>query len=140
MMHLHADSFARIRKVSQNNAMYEKANCSSYVGIRDSDLNRYLVACKSCDWNIQYLVRSADLDISGSTAKCPVCRMKSIECSPIPLRQGDYSRILTSGTLPSTLVRNRNKVIDKVAQSYELLSHYTGIIIAKGLLDMDRTG
>ena len=100
--------------------------------------NCYFVVCQSCDWNTQYLVESEDLDISDSITECPVCHMKSIECSHIRLRQDGYSRF-TSDTLAVTRIRNRNKVLDKASRAYEQLSYFTEIIIVKGLLDMDRT-
>jgi hypothetical protein len=137
MMHPHADSFARVRKVTRNKATHEKANNSSRRSIRDTNLNRYFVVCQSCDWNTQYLVESEDLDISDSITECPVCHMKSIECSHIRLRQDGYPRF-TSDTLAVTRIRNRNKVLDWASRAYEQLSYFTEIIIVKGLLDMDR--
>jgi hypothetical protein len=108
------------------------------VGVLDTNLNRYFVVCQSCDWNTQYLVESEDLDISDSITECPVCHMKSIECSHIRLRQDGYPRF-TSDTLAVTRLRNRNKVLDWASRAYEQLSYFTEIIIVKGLLDMDRT-
>ena len=110
MIQLHAaDLFARIRRVNRNMAIYEKAISGSRGDISDIDLDLYLVVCRSCYWNTQYLVRSEVLDISNSITKCPVCHMKSIECHPIPLRQGGCSRRSTSDTLALTGVANRNK-------------------------------
>jgi hypothetical protein len=140
MIQLHAaDLLARIRKVNRNMAIYEKAISGSRSDISDIDLDLYLVVCRSCYWNTQYLVRSEELDISDSITKCPVCNMKSIEYRPIPLRQGGYSRRSSSDTLALTGVANRNKIIHKASWVYEQLSYYLEITIVKGLLDMDRT-
>jgi hypothetical protein len=139
MIHLHsADLFARIRKVNRNMVIYDKAVNGSRGGISDIKLDLYLVVCRSCNWNTQYLVRSEELDISDSITKCPVCHMKSIECRPIPLPQGGRSRRSTSDTLALTGVANRNKIRHKASWVYEQLSYYLEIMIVKGLLDMDR--
>jgi|GEM_PF-5992976 len=45
MMHLHADSFARTRKVNRNKVTHEEANNNSCRSIRDIDLNRDFVVC-----------------------------------------------------------------------------------------------
>ncbi len=138
MMHPDADSFATIRKVIRNKGTHEKANKSSFRSIRNINLNRYFVVCRSCDWNTKYLARSEDLDISDSITECPVCHIKSIECSHIRFPQDSHSRF-TSDTLAVAKIKNRNKVLDKASRVYEQTSYYTEIMVVKGLLDMDRT-